>query len=158
MNAHWPVIFGLGLLIAVGCTAPSIEKEPAQSTDPVLGMLHQGIAELNGSIDELNRHISDLQQMPASSDPNIQELHALDLAGWQLHLQQWMLQRDHLQFSVNQIQRALADPRQKPAVASQWTDRQQQFVKTLEELSAHRQKLERKRFDVESQVVGRYFQ
>ena len=158
MNVHWPVIVGLGLVIVVGCTGLPVEKEPAQSTDPVLGMLYQGIAELNGSIEELNRHISDLQQMPPSSDPNIQELHALDLAGWQLHLQQWILQRDHLQFSVNQIQRALADPRQKPEVARHWTDRQQQFVKTLEELSAHRQKLERKRFDVESQVVGRYFQ
>lgn len=158
MNVHWPVTFGLGLLIVVGCTGPSIEKEPAQPTDPVLGMLYQGIAELNGSIEELNRHISDLQQMPPSSDPNIQELHALDLAGWQLHLQQWMLQRDHLQFSVNQIQRALADPREKSTVGSQWTDRHQQFVKTLEELSAHRRTLERKRFDVESQVVGQYFQ
>jgi len=118
MNAHWPVIFGLGLIIVVGCTRPPIEKEPAQSTDPVLGMLYQGIAELNGSIEELNRHISDLQQMPPSSDPNFQELHALDLAGWQLHLQQWMLQRDHLQFSVNQIQRALADPREKPQPAA----------------------------------------
>jgi len=158
MNAHWPAIFGLGLLIVVGCTGPSIEKVPSQPTDPVLGMLYQGIAELNGSIEELNRHISDLQQMPPSSDPNIQELHALDLAGWQLHLQQWMLQRDHLQFSVNQIQRALADPREKPTAGSQWTERQQQFVKTLGELSAHRQKLERKRLDVESQVVGQYFQ
>jgi len=158
MNAHWSVIFALGLLIVVGCTGPSIKKEPAQPTDPVLGMLYQGIAELNGSIEELNRHISDLQQMPPSSDPNIQELHALDLAGWQLHLQQWMLQRDHLQFSVNQIQRALADPREKATAGSQWTERQQQFVKTLEELSAHRQKLERKRLDVESQVVGQYFQ
>lgn len=157
MNAHWPIIFGLALLIVVGCTGPTIEKESVQSTDPVLEMLYQGIAELNDSIEELNRHISDLQQMPRNSDPNIQELHALDLAGWQLHLQQWMLQRDHLQFSVNQIQRALADPREKPTVATLWDDRQQQFVKTFVELSSHRQKLERKRFDVESQVVGKYF-
>jgi len=108
-------------------------------------MLQQGIIELNGSIEELIRHISDLQQMPPVSDPNIQELRALDLAGWELHRQQWILQRDHLMFSVNQIQRILADPRQ------------QQFVKMLEELSAHRQKLERKRLEVESQVLGQYF-
>jgi hypothetical protein len=53
---------------------------------------------------------------------------------WELHRQQWILQRDHLMFSVNQIQRVLADPREKPTIGSQWTDRQQQFVKTLEEL------------------------
>lgn len=157
MNVRWPIIFGWGLFIVVGCTGPTVEKETAQSTDPVLGMLHQGITELNDSIEELNRHISDLKQMPPSSDPNIQELHALDLAGWQLHLQQWILQRDHLLFSVNQIQRVRVNPQDKSAAASQWKDRQQQFVKTLEELSTNRQKLERKRLEVESQVVGQYF-
>ena len=156
MNANWSCIIGLGLIIAVGCTGPTIEKE-AQSADPVVGMLHQGIIELNGSIGELSRHIADLQQMPPVSDPSIQELHALDLAGWQLHLQQWMLQRDHLLFSVNQIQRVRADPQEKATIGSQWNDRQQQFVKTVEELTAHRQKLEQKRLEVESQVLGQYF-
>ena len=156
MNANWSCIIGLGLIIAVGCTGPTIEKE-AQSADPVVGMLHQGIIELNGSIEELSRHIADLQQMPPVSDPSIQELHALDLAGWQLHLQQWMLQRDHLLFSLNQIQRVRADPQEKATIGSQWNDRQQQFVKTVEELTAHRQKLEQKRLEVESQVLGQYF-
>jgi hypothetical protein len=157
MNARLPIIVVLGLFVAVGCAGPTIEKKNAQSADPVLGMLHQGIIELNGSIEELTRHISDLQQMPPVPDPTIQELHALDLAGWQLHLQQWILQRDHLNFSVNQIQRVRADPQEKARIGSQWTDRQQQFVKTLEELTAHRQKLERKRLEVESQVLGQYF-
>src|SRR5215475_5209984 len=136
---------------------PTIEKERTQSADPVVGMLQQGIIELKGSIEELNRHISDLQQMPPVSDPNIQELRALDQACWELYRQQWILQRDHLMFSVNQIQRVLADPREKPTIGSQWTDRQQQLVKTLGELGAHRQKLERKQLEVESQVLGRYF-
>lgn len=157
MNVHWPMIVGLGLFITVGCTGPTIEKEQTPSADPVVGMLHQGIIELNGSIEELTRHISDLQQMPRASDPNIQELRALDLAGWQLHLQQWVLQRDHLVYSVNQIQRVRADPQEKLTIERQWTDRQQQFVTTLEELGAHRQKLERKRLEVETQVIGQYF-
>jgi hypothetical protein len=42
-------------------------------------------------------------------------------------------------------------------VAAEWNGRQQEFLKTLEELSTHRQKLERKRVEVESQVVERYF-
>jgi hypothetical protein len=157
MNAHWPFILGLGLIIAVGCTGPTTIEKEAQSADPVVGMLHQGIIELNGSIEELTRHIADLQQMPPVSDPSIQELHALDLAGWQLHLQQWILQRDHLLFSVNQIQRVRANPQEKATIGSQWNDRQQQFVKTVEELTAHRQKLERKRLEFESQVLGQYF-
>jgi hypothetical protein len=96
--------------------------------------------------------------MPPVSDPNIQELHGLDLAAWQLHLQQWILQRDNLLFSVNQIQRLQANPREKPALSTQWKEQHRQFVTTLEELAAHRQKLERKRLEVETQVIGRYFQ
>jgi hypothetical protein len=84
-------------------------------------------------------------------------LRALDLSGWQLHLQQWILQREHLMFSVNQIQRVQANPGEKPAIWTQWTDRQQQLVKAMDDLRTQRQTLERKRFEVESQVLGRYF-
>jgi hypothetical protein len=159
MDVHRRIIWGVSLFIFLGCAESSLEKgTTAQSPDPVLTMLHQGIIELNGSIDELRRHIADLEQMPPVSDPNIQELHGLDLAGWKLHLQQWMLQREHLLFTENRIQRVRADAREKPRVASEWNDRQQEFLKTLEELSMHRQKLERKRVEVESQVVEKYFQ
>jgi hypothetical protein len=157
MNANRRIMWGLSLFILVGCTEPSFQKGPAQSPDPVLTMLHQGIVELNGSIDELRLHIRDLEELPPASDPNIQELHGLDLAGWKLHLQQWILQRDHLLFTVNQIQRVRGDALQKPRAASEWNGRQQEFLKTLEELSNHRQKLERKRVEVESQVVEAYF-
>ena len=157
MNAYRRMIWGVSLLLFVGCTHASVEKGTAQSTDPVLTMLHQGIVELNGSIDELRGHIVELQEIPPVSDATIQELHGLDLAGWKLHLQQWELQRDHLLFTVNQIQRVRADAAEKPGAAAEWTERQRAFLNTLEELSAHRQQLERKRVEVESQVVGRYF-
>src|SRR5262249_40262125 len=125
--------------------------------DPVVDMLHQGVIELNGNIEELTRHISHLQQMPTASDPRVQELQGLDLAGWQLHLQQWVVQRDHLSSSLNLIQRVQATPREKCSIGSQWSESQTQFVKTMEELTAHRQKLEQKRRAVESQVLGQYF-
>jgi hypothetical protein len=123
----------------------------------VVEMLHRGILDLDRNIDELNRHIADLQQMPPISDPRVHELRALDLSGWQLHQQQWILQREHLKFSVNQIQQVQANPKEKPAIWTQWTNRQQQFVTALDELRAQRQTLERKRLDVESQVLGQYF-
>lgn len=152
-------LIGLGLLTALGygCSVPPVEREGARSPDPVVEMLHQGILELTGNIDELNRHITELQQMPSDSDPRVLELRALDLSGWQLHLQQWMLQREHLLFSVNQIQRVQAAPREKPTIRTQWTDRQQQFVTALDDLRAQRQMLERKRLDVESQLLKQYF-
>ena len=69
-------------------------------------MLHQGVIELNGNIEELQHHIADLKQMPIDSDPRVQELQGLDLASWELHLQQWMLQRDNLVSSLDSIQQA----------------------------------------------------
>jgi hypothetical protein len=36
-------------------------------------MVHQGLFELNGSIDELTRHIAELEQMAPVSDPRVQE-------------------------------------------------------------------------------------
>jgi len=157
VNIHRPILIGLGLLAAIGCSGPTVGREGLRSTDPVVEMLHQGILELNGNIDELNRHIAELQQMPPVSGSRIQELRALDLSGWQLHLRQWILQREHLMFSLNQIQRVQADPREKPAIWTQWTNRQQQFVTALDELRAQRQTLERERVEVESQVLGQYF-
>ncbi len=158
MNVHRPILIGLGLLAALGCGGPTVEREGGRSGDPVVEMLHQGILELDGNIDELNRHIAELQEMPAVLDPRVQELRALDLSGWQLHLQQWILQREHLKFSVNQIQQVKANPREKPAIGTQWANRQQQLVKSMDDLRTQRQTLERKRFEVESQVLGRYFQ
>jgi hypothetical protein len=157
VNVHRPILIGLGLLIALGCSGTTLERGGPRSVDPVVEMLHQGILELNGNIDELNRHIAELQQIPPVSDPRVQELRALDLSGWQLHLQRWMLQREHLIYSANQIQRVRADPREKPAIMNQWTNRRQQFVKALDNLRAQRQMLERKRLEVESQVLGQYF-
>jgi hypothetical protein len=150
-------LIGLGLLAAIGCGGPTVEREGGRSGDPVVEMLHQGILELDGNIDELNRHIAELQDMPPVSDPRVQELRALDLSGWQLHLRQWILQREHLKFSVNQIQQVTANPREKPAIETQWTNRQQHFVKSMDDLRTQRQTLERKRFEVESQVLGQYF-
>jgi hypothetical protein len=141
----------------MGCSGPTVEREGPRPVDPVVEMLHRGILELDGNIAELNRHIAELQQLPPVSEPRVQELRALDLSGWHLHLQQWILQREHLMFSVNQIQRVQANPREKPVIWTQWTNRQQQFVKAMDDLRAQRQTLERKRLEVESQVLGQYF-
>lgn len=156
MNVHRLLLIGLGLLAAMGCSGPIMERDGPGAGDAVVEMLQRGILELNGNIDELNHHIAELQQMPVS-DPRVQELRALDLSGWQLHLQQWVLQREHLIFSANQIQRVQANPREKPAIGTQWTNRQQQLVKAMDDLRAQRQTLERKRLEVESQVLGQYF-
>ncbi|HJT18847.1 MAG TPA: hypothetical protein VJ746_00160, partial [Nitrospira sp.] len=158
MRPHCTMVIGLALLASIGCNAGTgVKERNVRPSDPVIEMLHQGVIELNGNIDELSRHIAHLREMPTVSDSRVQELQGLDLAGWQLHLQQWMVQRDHLAASLDAIQRVQDAPQDKAAVGSQWSERRAQFVKTMEELTAHRQKLEQKRIELESQVLAQYF-
>ena len=159
MKIHYAMIVGLALLTAAACDGRTVVKEPGRSKpDPVITMLHQGVIELNGNIEELQHHIDDLKQMPIDSDPRVQELQGLDLASWELHLQQWMLQRDNLVSSIDSIQQAQMAPQDKAAIGTQWSERRTQFMKLIEELRANRRKIEQKRTEVESQVLERYFQ
>jgi hypothetical protein len=163
MKFHGMWMIGLALMAAAGCNGTTAtermgtERNVHQRPDPVLDMLHRGVIELNESIDELTRDIADLQQMPDVSDPQVQELHGLDLEAWQLHLQQWVAQRDRLVSSLDFIQQAQAAPQDKAAIGDRWSERQAEFMKTVEALRTQRRSIEKKRNDMESQVIGRYF-
>ncbi len=156
MNIHTWALVGAGLLALAGCTGPTVTQE-RKTADPIVNMLHSGILDLEGNVDELNRRIAEFQQLPPAPDPTVQELRALDLSGWQLHQQQWLVQRERLVFAVRQIQRAQAHPSEKEELWTQWTTRQPQFAAVLEDLRAQRHGLERKRIEVESQLLQRYF-
>jgi hypothetical protein len=159
MKTHEALMISLVLLTAAGCDGRTVVKESrGQKPDPVITMLHQGVIELNGNIEELQHHIDDLKQMPIDTDPRVQELQGLDLASWELHLQQWMVQRDNLVSSLDSIQQAQTAPQDKAAIGSQWSERRAQFMKMIEELRSNRRKIEQKRTNVESQVLERYFQ
>ena len=162
MKIHCILMIGLVLTAAAaGCNGAATERAATERKvprpDPVVDMLHRGVIELNENIEELKRHIAALQQMPATSDPRVQELYGLDLAAWQLHLQQWVVQRDHLVSSLNFIEQAQAAPQDKAAIGDRWSERQGEFRKTIEDLKTHRREIEQKRTDVESQVLERYF-
>ncbi|MEX5218846.1 MAG: hypothetical protein AB7G68_07540 [Nitrospiraceae bacterium] len=157
MNIQVQMLAGLVILILVGCAgAPAIQEE-RHAADPVLNMLHRGILDLEENVEELNERIAELQQLAPVPDPTVQELRALDLSAWQLHQQQWMAQRERLFFAVHQIEQAEAHPSQRDDLWTQWTERQQQFLATLEDLRAQRHALERKRLTLESQLLQRYF-
>ena len=157
MTQH-ALMISLLLLTVTACDGGAAVKESrGRHPDPVVNMLHQGVIELNESIEELQHHIADLKEMPIPSDPRVQELQGLDLASWQLHLQQWMVQRDRLVSSLKFIERAQAAPQDRAAIGDQWAERQAEFRKTIEELRTHRRSIEQKRTDVESQVLEQYF-
>ena len=159
MKIHHAMIVGLALLAAAACDGRTVVKESrGHKPDTVITMLHQGVIELNENIEELQQHIADLKGMAIDSDPRVQELQGLDLASWELHLQQWMVQRDNLVSSLDSIQQAQAAPQDKAAIGNQWSERRAQYMKTIEELRSNRRKIEQKRTEVESQVLERYFQ
>lgn len=157
MNIHMHVLAGLGILVLAGCAGAPAIQEKGHAVDPVMDMLHRGILDLEENVEEFNERIAELQQLPPVPDLTIQELRALDLSGWQLHQQQWLIQRERLFFAVHQIEQAQVHPSQRPDLWVQWTERQQQFLTALEDLRAQRHALERKRIAVESQLLQRYF-
>lgn len=156
-------IFAKGTLLAMvaltaaACAGPTLPENKMDAGDPVARMLHVGLEQLNHDIDELSEHIRHLQQVPPSADPALQALHALNLAGWQLHQQQWLLQREHLVFAAEQIRRAQTNAPEKPRLWGQWTAHEKQFIKSVDELRAQQSTLEKKRFQLESQMLERYF-
>jgi chromosome segregation ATPase len=148
----------IGCLAFVGCAGPPEGNRAPGSEDPILQMLEQGIVQLDNNIERLNEHISEMQTVGAMPDPTVQELHALDLAMWQLQQQQWRLQREHLNFTASQIRKAQHAAGDRSPLGEEWASRRQAFVEALDNLRTHRRDLERKRQALEAKLVERYFQ
>ena len=158
MNTQGALMMSLALLTAAACSGGAVVKDAhGVKPDPVINMLHQAVIDLNENIEELKEHIVQLKQMPVDPDPRVQELQGLDLASWELHLQQWLVQRDNLMSSLDSIQQAQMAPQSKAAIGEQWSERRAQYMKTIEELRNNRRKMEQKRTDVESELLERYF-
>ena len=157
MNIYVHMMAGVGILVLVGCAGSPAIQEKRHAVDPVIDMLHRGILDFEENVEELSERIAELQELPSVPDPTIHELRALDLSGWQLLQQQWLVQRGRLLFAVHQIEQAQAHPSKKSDLWAQWTEQQQKFLSDLEDLRAQRHALERKRLAVESQLLERYF-
>lgn len=158
MNTRSALMMSLALLTAAACNGGTAVKDAhGVKPDPVINMLHQAVIDLNENIEELQERITELKQMPVEADPRVQELQGLDLASWELHLQQWMVQRDNLMSSLDFIQQAQMAPQNKAAIGEQWSERRAQYMKTIDELRNNRRKMEQKRTEVESELLQRYF-
>ncbi|MEP7152344.1 MAG: hypothetical protein ABI856_11585 [Nitrospira sp.] len=149
-------IFAMGI---AGCAGTShLNREPIAPDDPVIGLLSKGITQLTVNINTLSKRMNDVQQMSSGTDPGLQELRALDLSGWQLHQQQWVLQRDHLLLARDTLQQVHKNPGENGRLLDQWRQHWQQYVKSLEELRLQRQSLERKHLEVETRLIEQRLQ
>jgi hypothetical protein len=152
----------IGILLAshiVACAGMgNVDREHVAPGDPIVGLLSKGITQLNGNISALSRRIHDVQQASAGTDPLLQELQALDLSGWQLHQQQWMLQRDHLVFARDILEQASKNPGEKGQLLTKWRGQRQEYLKAVEELRQQRQHLEVTHLEVEARLIERGLQ
>ena len=151
-----------GIVLAMGVAACAgsnqIDREHVSPGDPVIGLLSKGIAQLNVNINALSRRMNDVQQASAGTDPVLRELQALDLSGWQLHQQQWVLQRNHLVLARDVLQRAYKSQGEKEQLFGRWRQHWKLYVNAVEELRQERQNLERKHLEVEARLVERGLQ
>lgn len=156
MQARWLGLLVVTILfVAPGCVGTAIQREAVPPADMMLGMLDRHLTQLGANIDELDKRIANFQRLPKTDDPTVSEVRALDLAGWRLHQRQWMLQRDHLRFAQGQLQRAKANPGDKPRLLEEWNKHEQEYEAALDDFRQQRHELERKRLQVEAQLIQR---
>lgn len=151
-----------GSLVAIGVAAcvgsPNNNPGPVPASDPVIGLLDKGITQLNVNISALSKRIDDIKQSSPGTDPLLQEMQALDISGWQLHEQQWVLQRDHLQFGRDLLERVRTNQNEKRRTIDQWHQHWKQYVTALDELRQQRHNLENKHLEVEARLIERGLQ
>jgi hypothetical protein len=160
-DRRWTLAALVCLCALPGCAdltgTPHDVVAPVQHTpETVLGLLDRHLSQLNTNIEGLGARMADLKRTPDTPDPTIRELRALDLAGWQLHQQQWILQREHLQYARTQLRRATDHPNEKPLIQQEWTKHEHEFEAALDAFRQERQALEKKRLQVEAQLIDRY--
>lgn len=162
MRERWlPVIGALVFLAAQGCAGMSDKPapaaaQPAHPADPMLDMLNAHLNQLENSLNGLDKRLAAMKAQPEHEDPIFREIRALDLAGWELHRQQWMLQRDHLRFAERQLQRVKEHPEQKLQIRDEWVKGEQEFEAALEGFRKQRHDLEHKRLQAEAQLVEQH--
>ncbi|MBI3603277.1 MAG: hypothetical protein HY205_02370 [Nitrospirae bacterium] len=143
----------------IGCAgAGSAEQKAEPAGNPALGLINKEIIRLGISLEQITKRIADLQGMPEATDPTLRELRTLDLTSAQLHKQQWILQRDQLMFAKERVKQADENPSGKLQLLEEWHVRQQRFETAVEDLRLQKHELERKRVQVEGQLVERALQ
>lgn len=155
----WKLIGLMVVMSVVACSSTGhIDHGQVPSVDPFMGILNKSITQLNININGLSKRMNEVQQVSAGANPLLQELQALNLSGWQLHQQQWVLQRDHLVLARDTLQQASKSPGEKEQLMDQWRQHWQQYAKAIEELRQQRQNLERKHLEVETRIVEQRLQ
>lgn len=140
---------------AAGCATGAGTMPAQEGSRGLPERLDEGIAQLTASIDGLDQRMAIRRQAAGVPEDGVGELEALDHSAWQLRRQQWVLQRDHLALASKLLRLAGERPNDKARIAEQWNAHAQEHMRLLEDLRQQRQASERKRLEVEAQVIER---
>ncbi|GJL67598.1 MAG: hypothetical protein NPIRA06_02330 [Nitrospirales bacterium] len=129
------------------------EIRPLQS---ILNDVERHIGELTINLDDIRKRIDFLQNLPVTHDKVIQELRALDLQGWTLHLEQWELQLEHLQFTKTMLRKVQGISGEPHELRAAWRLHEGQYRTSLEGYRRQRDTIEERRLITEGRMFERY--
>lgn len=150
-------IFALVLTLTVGIIGTSMAaNEEMHPLPSILGDIERQIAELTINIEKISDRIQFLHEVPDSKDPLIQEVRSLDLRGWELHQEQWKVQRDGLQFTEGLLRKVQDHPEEKPEALQAWLVRLKEFKETMNDYRQQRAEIEVLRIESEVKLIEQY--
>ena len=159
VRSLWVIVGCMWTLSLVACEgSKETLRDPGPGEDPVKSLLSKGITQLDMNINALSKRMDDVQKASVRTDATLQELQALDMSGWQLHRQQWILQRNHLVLARDLIQQAPTSGSERAQLLDRWHKHYEDYAQALDELRQQRQQLEQKHLEVEGRLIERRLQ
>ncbi|MDT3776755.1 hypothetical protein PJI16_04175 [Nitrospira sp. MA-1] len=150
-------IFALVLTFTMGIIGTSMAaNEEIHPLPAILSDIERQIAELTINIKKISDRIQFLHEVPDSKDPLIQEVRSLDLRGWELHQEQWKVQRDGLKFTEEILRKVQDHPEEKPEALQAWLDRLKEFKERMNDYRQQRAGIEVLRIETEVKLIEQY--
>ena len=155
---HMMRIMVLGVMLVIGGSwVPWASSESMRPLNLILLDLEKHIGELTINIEDVAERIEVLRAMPPADDPIIQELRKLDIAGWELHEEQWRLQLTHLKFAEDLLKQFHKGTGDKAELLKTWIDHERKYETALETYRDKRHAIEGDRLQKEGKMIERYF-
>ena len=148
----------LTTVLFLTCLPPVVigDQPTAQTAIGIMEQIDHDLRNLTANLARLDHQLNMLEAPTASNDPTIRALRELHRAGWQLHRKQWVQQQEHLQFALDHLRQAHANPEEHATLREQWRAHEQEFEAAMRMLRREREALEEKQLQFEAELVDRH--
>lgn len=145
------------LMLLTPLPLPAAGKRPATPVPDVLQQIKRQLRDLTADLARLDRDIKAADERQVPTDPTLHELFENHRDGWHLHRRQWIVQEKHLELARDLLQRARANPEERPQLLEQWRKHEQEFESEMARLRDERETLEQRHLHLEDELVRREF-